>query len=255
MKRILLLTSFSERASPGSRFPTTSVTTTSPAASAAMTASTSTRMGEAIRLQCTLCHALPQVVRDERQAQRGVHRKSRPYAAAQSQRAELHARSPLEGRRHLHDVPRQDRVGTEGGNFCSNPACHGRKWPEMNLDAQAGANRNQTLMASRRTPRKLRIRLQAEHGRRWKSANPSLWPIGDETFDLIEAAEHYRSSCRGAPTLSCSRAQQHGIGKNHSRLSRHPVSFDDPESKTAARIGWRFISSKGRSAVLKASGA
>jgi hypothetical protein len=25
--------------------------------------------------------------------------------------------------------------GREGGNFCSNPACHGRSWPEMNLNA------------------------------------------------------------------------------------------------------------------------
>jgi hypothetical protein len=24
--------------------------------------------------------------------------------------------------------------GTEGGNFCSNPACHGRKWPQLSLD-------------------------------------------------------------------------------------------------------------------------
>jgi hypothetical protein len=24
--------------------------------------------------------------------------------------------------------------GAEGGSFCSNPACHGRKWPEVNLD-------------------------------------------------------------------------------------------------------------------------
>jgi hypothetical protein len=29
--------------------------------------------------------------------------------------------------------------GASGGSFCSNPACHGRKWPEMNLDAQTAA--------------------------------------------------------------------------------------------------------------------
>ena len=28
--------------------------------------------------------------------------------------------------------------GKDGGSFCSNPACHGRKWPEMNLDATKG---------------------------------------------------------------------------------------------------------------------
>ena len=27
--------------------------------------------------------------------------------------------------------------GKDGGSFCSNPACHGRKWPEMDLDAKA----------------------------------------------------------------------------------------------------------------------
>ncbi len=26
--------------------------------------------------------------------------------------------------------------GNEGGNFCANPACHGRKWPELDLDAK-----------------------------------------------------------------------------------------------------------------------
>jgi hypothetical protein len=27
--------------------------------------------------------------------------------------------------------------GREGGNFCSNPACHGRTWPEVNLNVEA----------------------------------------------------------------------------------------------------------------------
>jgi hypothetical protein len=26
--------------------------------------------------------------------------------------------------------------GREGGNFCSNPACHGRVWPEVNLNVE-----------------------------------------------------------------------------------------------------------------------
>jgi hypothetical protein len=26
--------------------------------------------------------------------------------------------------------------GREGGNFCSNPACHGRAWPEINLNVE-----------------------------------------------------------------------------------------------------------------------
>jgi hypothetical protein len=28
------------------------------------------------------------------------------------------------------------KFGKDGGSFCSNPACHGRKWPNMNLDAE-----------------------------------------------------------------------------------------------------------------------
>jgi hypothetical protein len=28
--------------------------------------------------------------------------------------------------------------GREGGSFCANPACHGRKWPEVNLNVTRG---------------------------------------------------------------------------------------------------------------------
>jgi hypothetical protein len=26
--------------------------------------------------------------------------------------------------------------GREGGNFCANPACHGRQWPAVNLNVE-----------------------------------------------------------------------------------------------------------------------
>ncbi len=29
------------------------------------------------------------------------------------------------------------KFGREGGNFCANPACHGRTWPAVNLNAEA----------------------------------------------------------------------------------------------------------------------
>ena len=29
--------------------------------------------------------------------------------------------------------------GREGGNFCANPACHGRQWPGVNLNVEAKA--------------------------------------------------------------------------------------------------------------------
>ena len=94
--------------------------------------------GEAIRLQCTLCHDIPQVSiggtrktvastvdpsltpPDSHNAPNWMHdhrAKVEPTCAA--------CHGPL-------------KWGTDGGNFCANPACHGRKWPEMSLDAKRG---------------------------------------------------------------------------------------------------------------------
>jgi hypothetical protein len=44
--------------------------------------------------------------------------------------------------------------GREGGNFCSNPACHGRSWPEMNLNAapSAAATPKPAAPAAKPTP-------------------------------------------------------------------------------------------------------
>jgi len=30
--------------------------------------------------------------------------------------------------------------GREGGNFCANPACHGRSWPAVNLNIETKNN-------------------------------------------------------------------------------------------------------------------
>jgi hypothetical protein len=94
--------------------------------------------GETVRLQCTLCHALPQVEKDN-----GVRTVASTVAPGLT---------PPEG----HDAPNwmhdhRSKIdsscamchgpikwGKDGGNFCANPACHGRKWPEMNLDATKG---------------------------------------------------------------------------------------------------------------------
>jgi hypothetical protein len=92
--------------------------------------------GEAVRLQCTLCHALPQVEKEN-----GVRTVASTVAPGMT---------PPDG----HDAPNwmhdhRSKVdssctmchgpikwGKDGGSFCSNPACHGRKWPEMDLDAK-----------------------------------------------------------------------------------------------------------------------
>jgi len=90
--------------------------------------------GEAIRLQCTLCHDLPQVIREDGKG-------SVPSTVA----ADLEPPPSHEEPNFMHDHrTKLDKTctmchgpinwGRDGGSFCSNPACHGRTWPEVNLD-------------------------------------------------------------------------------------------------------------------------
>jgi NapC/NirT cytochrome c family protein len=94
--------------------------------------------GEAVRLQCTLCHALPQVVREN--GQRSVASTVAPgMTPPDSHEAPnwMHDhRSKIDDSCAMCHGP--IKWGTDGGNFCANPACHGRKWPELNLDAKRG---------------------------------------------------------------------------------------------------------------------
>lgn len=98
-----------------------------------------TAKGEAIRLQCTLCHALPQVVRED--GARSVTSVVSPDLTPPPSHGEpnwMH-----EHRTQLDDTCKmchgKIQWGADGGSFCSNPACHGRKWPEMTLDAKVAA--------------------------------------------------------------------------------------------------------------------
>ena len=95
--------------------------------------------GQAVRLQCTLCHALPQVVREDgaRSVVSTVNPDLTPPPTHQEPNFMHDHRTKLDDSCQMCHGKIQ--FGTEGGSFCSNPACHGRKWPEMSLDAQAGA--------------------------------------------------------------------------------------------------------------------
>jgi hypothetical protein len=93
--------------------------------------------GEAIRLQCTLCHNLPQV---EREAGKG----SVPSTVTAGLTPPPSHEEP--NFMHDHRTKLDDTCtmchgkinwGQDGGSFCANPACHGRKWPEMSLDPEA----------------------------------------------------------------------------------------------------------------------
>jgi len=99
--------------------------------------------GESIRLQCTLCHDLPQVTRE-------LGAGSVPSLVAGKEglgQPSSHGR-PNFMHDHRKDLSKRceschgtTEYGTEGGGFCSNPACHGRKWPEVNLSFPAQAKK------------------------------------------------------------------------------------------------------------------
>ena len=90
----------------------------------------------AIRLQCTLCHDLPQVTREK-----GKGSVASTVAAGVSP-PESHE-GPNWMREHRLSVDAtcaachgKTEYGQEGGGFCANPACHGRTWPALDLNAE-----------------------------------------------------------------------------------------------------------------------
>jgi len=93
--------------------------------------------GEAVRLQCTLCHDIPQVAIDG--SLKTVASTVSPGLSPPDSHNEpnwMHDhRSKMDNSCTMCHGP--IKWGKDGGSFCANPACHGRKWPEMNLDAKA----------------------------------------------------------------------------------------------------------------------
>jgi hypothetical protein len=91
------------------------------------------------RLQCTLCHALPEVTRENA---KGSVASLLPEKAGEKQ-PESHQR-PNFMRTHADDVGPECEAchgtplkrGKQGGAFCSNPACHGREYPGVDLSAE-----------------------------------------------------------------------------------------------------------------------
>jgi hypothetical protein len=92
--------------------------------------------GEAIRLQCTLCHDIPQVAVDG-SLKTVASTKTPGLTPPDSHNAPnfMHDhRTKVDDTCQMCHGPL--KWGKDGGNFCANPACHGRKWPEMSLDAK-----------------------------------------------------------------------------------------------------------------------
>jgi hypothetical protein len=92
--------------------------------------------GNAIRLQCTLCHDLPQVTREKGKGsvpsliQTGL---TPPDSHNAPNWMHDHRLSLDQSCAMCHG---KTEFGRDGGNFCANPACHGRTWPEMTLNAE-----------------------------------------------------------------------------------------------------------------------
>jgi len=139
MKRILMLTSFKEGKLTWHTFPNNPGHNDFPGCFRCHDGKHLDENGMAIRLQCTLCHALPQVVREA--GARSVPSTVSPDLTPPPSHEEPNFMH--EHRTKVDDTCKmchgKIQWGQDGGGFCSNPACHGRKWPEMNLDAKAPA--------------------------------------------------------------------------------------------------------------------
>jgi hypothetical protein len=92
--------------------------------------------GEAIRLQCTLCHDIPQVSIDgtlTTVASTIAPGLTPPDSHDEANWMRDH-RSKVDTSCAMCHGP--IKWGKDGGSFCSNPACHGRTWPSLDLNAE-----------------------------------------------------------------------------------------------------------------------
>ena len=115
-------------------------------------------------------------------------------------------------RRHLRDVPREDPVGRGGGSFCSNPACHGRKWPEMNLDPRPPHRPRP------RTPRASHAGGTRQIAKAEKGLEGTAWTDPAELHACrtgVGIGGEARRKSRHAPAFFCSRANTRHIARIH----------------------------------------
>jgi len=139
MREILLAASFQEKGFTWKSFPNHTGHADTPGCFRCHDGKHYNDKGEAIRLQCTLCHGLPEVTREKG---KGSVASLLPDKVGEKQ-PESHQR-PNFMHTHSDDVgPECEKChgtplkhGKQGGGFCSNPACHGRTWPGMDLTAE-----------------------------------------------------------------------------------------------------------------------
>jgi len=139
MREILLTSSFYEKDFSWKSFPNHGAHVDTPGCFRCHDGKHFNEKGDVIRLQCTLCHGLPEVTRENG---KGSVPSLLPEKAGESQPAS-HQR-PNFMRTHADDVAPECEAchgaplkrGKSGGTFCSNPACHGREFPGVDLSAE-----------------------------------------------------------------------------------------------------------------------
>jgi hypothetical protein len=142
MREILLAASFQEKGFTWKSFPNHTGHADTPGCFRCHDGKHYNDKGEAIRLQCTLCHALPEVVREKG---KGSVASLLPDKVGEKQPEShqkpnfMHVHSDEVGPEceKCHGTPLKQ--GKQGGNFCANPACHGRTWPGVNLTVEPPA--------------------------------------------------------------------------------------------------------------------
>jgi nitrate reductase cytochrome c-type subunit len=136
MKDILLTSTFEEKGLTWKSFPNHAQHKDFPGCFRCHDGKHVNDKGEAIRLQCTLCHNLPQVTVENGKS-------TVPSTVVTGVTPPDSHNEP--NFMHEHRFKLDDtcsmchgklEFGNEGGNFCANPACHGRQWPAVNLNVE-----------------------------------------------------------------------------------------------------------------------
>jgi hypothetical protein len=139
MRNILLNTSFEAKGITWKSFASNTGHLDSPGCFRCHDGKHLNEKGESIRLQCTLCHDLPQVTLES-----GKGSVQSTVAAGLTPPSSHGEANFMHDHRFKLDQSctmchGKLEFGREGGNFCANPACHGRSWPAVNLNVESKA--------------------------------------------------------------------------------------------------------------------
>ena len=92
--------------------------------------------GQTIRLECNICHSIPEIVEDEKAAPViSLEKPNEPESHLDSNWLARHRYEFNSTCAECHDV--SNPGGTDNSSFCSNSGCHATEWKFVGLDAPA----------------------------------------------------------------------------------------------------------------------